>query len=47
MVVGFTTIYVILYRVHLALKGFELTTLVVIGTDYIDSGKSNVGGDRH
>jgi hypothetical protein len=22
-------------------------TLVVIGTDYIDSGKSNVGGDRH
>jgi hypothetical protein len=22
-------------------------TLVVIGTDYIDSGKSNISGDRH
>jgi hypothetical protein len=30
-----------LYRVHLAWEGFELTTLVVIGTDCIDSYKSN------
>jgi acetylornithine/succinyldiaminopimelate/putrescine aminotransferase len=30
-----------LYRVHLAWEGFELTTLVVIGTDFIDSYKSN------
>ena len=28
---------IILYRVHLAWAGFELTTLVVIGTDYIGS----------
>ena len=31
----------IMYRVHLAWAGFELTTLVVIGTDGIDSCKSN------
>jgi hypothetical protein len=30
-----------LYRVHLAWVGFELTTLVVIGTDCIGSYKSN------
>ena len=30
-----------LYRVHLALAGFELTTLVVLGTDCIGSCKSN------
>jgi hypothetical protein len=27
--------YIILYRVHLACAGFELTTLVVIDTDWI------------
>ena len=30
-----------LYRVHLAWAGFELTTLVVIGTDCLGSYKSN------
>jgi hypothetical protein len=30
-----------LYRVHPAWVGFELTTLVLIGTDCIDSCKSN------
>ena len=30
-----------LYRVHLIWAGFELTALVVIGTDYIGSCKSN------
>jgi hypothetical protein len=30
-----------LYRVQLALAGLELTTLVVIGTDFIGSYKSN------
>ena len=30
-----------MYRVHLAMNGFELTTLVVIGTDYTCSCKSN------
>ena len=30
-----------LYQVHLSWVGFELTTLVVIGTDCIDSYKSN------
>ena len=33
--------HIILYRVHLALAGFELATLVVIGTDCIGSCKSN------
>jgi len=33
--------HIMLYRVHLAWAGFELTTLVVIGTDYIGSYKSN------
>jgi len=33
--------HIILYRVHLALAGFELTTLVVIGTDCKGSYKSN------
>ena len=33
--------YVMLYRVHLAWAGFELTTLVVICTDCIGSYKSN------
>ena len=32
--------HIILYRVHLAWEGFELTTLVVIGTDCIGSHKS-------
>jgi hypothetical protein len=37
------TIYdhIILHQVHLALAGFELTTLVVIGIDCIGSYKSN------
>ena len=30
-----------LYQVHLAWLGFELMTLMVIGTDYIGSCKSN------
>ena len=33
--------HIMLYRVHLAWMGFELTTLVVIGTDFIGSYKSN------
>ena len=33
--------HIMLYRVHLAWAGFELTTLVVIGTDYIGSCKHN------
>ena len=33
--------HIMLYRVHLASAGFELTTLVVIGTDCIGSCKSN------
>ena len=32
--------HIILYRAHLACAGFELTTLVVIGTDCICSCKS-------
>ena len=32
---------IMLYRVHLALVGLELTTLVVISTDFIGSCKSN------
>jgi hypothetical protein len=32
---------IMLYRIHLARAGFELTTCVVIGTDWIDSCKSN------
>ena len=32
---------IMLHRVHLAWTGFELTTLVVIGTDCIGSYKSN------
>jgi len=32
---------IMLYRVHLARMGFELATLVVIGTDCIGSCKSN------
>ena len=30
----------VLYQVHLALAGIELTTLVVVGTDYIGSSKT-------
>ena len=30
-----------LYRVHLACMGFELATLVMMGTDYIGSYESN------
>ena len=33
--------HIMLYRVHLAWVGYELTTLVVIGTDCIGSYKSN------
>ena len=33
--------HIMLYRVHLAWAGFELPTLVMIGTDCIDSCKSN------
>jgi hypothetical protein len=33
--------HIMLYRVHLAWAGFELTTLVVISTDCIGSCKSN------
>jgi len=33
--------HLMLYLVHLALAGFELTTLLVIGTDNIGSYKSN------
>jgi hypothetical protein len=33
--------HIMLCRVHLAWAGFELTTLVVIGTDCIGSCKSN------
>ena len=33
--------HIMLYPVHLTWAGFELTTSVVIGTDYIDSYKSN------
>jgi hypothetical protein len=33
--------HIMLYRVHLAWAGFELTTLVVIGTDCIGSYKSH------
>ena len=32
--------HIMLYRVYLAIAGFELTTLVVIGTDWIASCKS-------
>ena len=35
------TFHIMLYRVHLVWPGFELTTLVVIGTDSIGSCKSN------
>ena len=34
-------LYHMLYRVHLTWAGFELTTLVVIGTDWISNYKSN------
>jgi hypothetical protein len=33
--------HIMLYRVHLALAGLELTMLVVIGTDCVGSCKSN------
>jgi hypothetical protein len=33
--------HIMLYREYLAWAGFELTTLVVIGTDYTGSCKSN------
>jgi hypothetical protein len=33
--------HIMLYRVHLTRAVFELTTLEVIGTDYIGSYKSN------
>jgi hypothetical protein len=33
------TYHKVLYWIHLALAGIELTTLVVVGTDYIGSSK--------
>ena len=33
--------HIMLYLVHLTISEFELTTLVVIGIDFIDSCKSN------
>jgi len=33
--------HIMLHRIHLASAGFELTTLVAIGTDCIGSCKSN------
>ena len=33
--------HIMLYRIRLAWAGFELTTLVVIGSDCTGSGKSN------
>ena len=33
--------HIMLYRVHLSMRGFELPTLVVIGTNCIGSCKSN------
>jgi hypothetical protein len=33
--------HIILYRVHLAMNGFDLTTLVVMDIDYIGSCKSD------
>jgi len=33
--------HIMLYRVHLAMRGFELKRLVVIGTDCIGNYKSN------
>ena len=33
--------HILLYLVHLTSAGFELTTLVLIGTDYIGSYQSN------
>jgi hypothetical protein len=33
--------HIMLYRVHLVWAGFKVTTLVVIGTDFISSYKSN------
>ena len=33
-----------LYQVHLALAGIKLTTLVVVGTDYIGSSKRAATG---
>ena len=33
--------YIMLYRIQLAMSGFELATLLVIGTDCIGSCKSN------
>jgi hypothetical protein len=40
-------IYIMLYRVHLAWAGFKFTTLVVIGTDFIDSYNSNYHQAHH
>ena len=34
------TYHKVLYQVHIALAGIELTTLVVIGTEYIGSSKT-------
>jgi hypothetical protein len=39
-------VHILLYQVHLAWVGFELTTLVVIGTDYIGSYNSNYHTDH-
>ena len=41
-----TLYHIMLYRVHLTWAGFELTTLVVIGTDCIDSYISFLLGNK-
>ena len=38
--------HIMLYRVHLACAGFELTTIVVIGTDCIGSCKQQYDHDH-
>ena len=38
--------HIMLYWVHLAWAGFDLTTLAVLGTDCIDSSKSNHDYDK-